>query len=245
MIIQSPQLREGPSLQFIGHSLTKLDLSHSKVEFKIGYFKQGYKIQYLFLRDCDLIRIPFLNAIAGSLVRLELPTNKITTLKPLEGILFPQLTHLYLDRNRISSLASNVLLLTRLTSMYMRKNLLNQIADPNQAPWGMDVNDGAHAYLGYNPWHCDASMFWLLQALHYGKFGAIKFKRNRSNVTLIWIHTWYFTTPKEYNGRMVVDGLSTIPTQRSRINLNKGRCMEIVLTWHRSHKFVFKSSIKR
>ena len=183
--IRSPQLREAPSLQFIGHSLTKFDLSHSKVDFENGYFKQGYKIQYLYLHNCDLIRIPALRAIAGSLVHLQISANKITTLKPLEGILFTRLSKLNLNGNRIPDLVPNALLLPRLNSMYMRLNLLNQIADPSQAPWGMDVTDGARVNLGFNPWHCSATMFWLLQALdRRSEFGGIKFHRNRSNVTL-------------------------------------------------------------
>ena len=230
LTIRSPQLREAPSLQFIGHSLTKLDLSHSKVDFEDGYFKQGYKIQYLYLHNCDLTRIPPLRAIAGSLVKLQLPSNKITTLKPLEGILFARLLNLNLDCNRICDLVPNVLLLPRLNSMYMRKNLLNQIADPSQAPWGMNVTGGARVHLGFNPWHCSATMFWLLQALdRRSTFGGIKFHRNRSNVTLIWINTWYCTTPNQYNGSVIVDGLSTILTLKSRDSPNKSRGMKVVL----------------
>ena len=227
-MIQSPQLREAPSLQFVGHSLTKLDLSHSKVEFENGYFKQGYKIQYFYLQNCDLIRIPSVSAIAGSLVQLSLPVNKITTLKPLEGILFAELLHLKLDRNRISALVPDVLLFPRLEIMDMSENLLNQIPDPSQAPWGMDVTDGAYVELGDNPWHCGASMFWLLEALYrIREFGGIKFQRNYSNVTLIWINTWYCTTPNEYNGSMIIDGLSTILTLKSCDSLNKSGGVEL------------------
>ena len=130
--------------------------------------------------------------------------------------------------------------------MYMRENLLTQFADPSQASWGMDVTDGVYVELGYNPWQSDASVFRLPQALHRrSKFGGIKFHRNRSNVTLIWINTCYCSTPNEYNGSKIVEGLSTILTLKNHDNLNKGRGMKIVLTKHRSHQFAFKSSIKR
>ena len=243
LMIQSQQLREAPSLQFIGHSLTMLDLFHSKVEFQTGYFKHRYKIQYLYLQNCNLRRIPSsVCAIAGSLVKLNLPVNKITTLKPVEGILFAKLSHLNLDRNRISALAPNVLLLPRLISMDLSGNRLNQIADPSQAPWGTNVTIEAHVNLGDNPWHCNASMYWLLQALRHGPLGSIKFQRNYSNVTLILINMWYCTTPIEYHGSMVVDALSTILTPKSR-NSFKSRGMEIRLTWRPSHWFVW--SIKK
>ena len=235
LMIHSPELREAPSLQFIGHSLTELDLSHSKVEFENGYFKQGYKIQYLYLQNCDLRRIPpSVRAMAKSLVRLFLDVNMITTLKPLEGILFAKLSHLDLNRNRIPALDPDVLLLPRLFSMDLSENLLNQIADPSQALWGTDGTNGAYVHLGYNPWHCGASMFWLLQALHHERFD-FTFQRYRSNVTLILINTWYCTTPKKYDGTMVVDAMSTILTLRSRDNL-KSRGMKINLVWRCSHR---------
>ena len=239
LVIQSPELRGAPSLEYIGHSLTKLDLFLSNVEFENAYFKHRYKIQHLYLDKCDLRSIPpSVRAIAGSLVKLSLDVNKITTLKPLQGKRFAQLSYLDLTNNRISVLAPNALLLPRLTSMDLSENLLNQVADPSQAPWGMDVTGEVYVNLGGNPWHCDASMYWLLQALHREKgFDFITFQRNHSNVTLILVDMWYCDTPQEYHGRMVVDALSTMTTLRSRDSL-KSRGMKISsYIWIHSHRY--------
>ena len=227
LTINSPLLNRAPSLEFIGHSLTRLDLSYCMARFETDYFKHGYKIRHLIVPKNGLMEIPVsLRVVVNSLIFLQLAKNNITTLEPFYGVRFVQLADIYLDGNKISTLVPNALLLPRLRALSLNDNHLHQITDLSEAPWGVDIFDEVYVYLLGNPWHCNASMEWLLQALHRYEFGHVTFRRTRSRVTLDSLQLWYCATPLEYQGRKVINVLSPKPTLK-----NQGRKIDWCIVW--------------
>ena len=217
LIIYSAQLHVAPFLRFIGHSLKTLDLSNSKVEFKSGYFKHGYIMQTLTVVSSDLREMPIsLHMIAESLETLSLSDNSITTLKPLYRIRFTQLKWLFLSSNKISSLDSGALLLPRLRAMNLNDNRIRQMTDISTVSWGRTATGGSQpqVYLDGNPWHCNASMNWLLQGLHRSQRGIIV----AQNVSISSVEKWFCATPREYQGRVFVNVLPIKPTPRNQGN---------------------------
>ena len=213
LTLSSAQLRVAPSLQFIGNSLLVLYLSYSNVEFKTGYLKHGYIMQTLSASYNNLREMPAsLCMIADSLETLSLQGNSITTLKPLHDIRFTRLKWLFLSRNKIYALDPDALWLPYLIIVDLTDNHIRQITDISTVSWGRNVTVGkAEVNLDGNPWHCNASMNWLLQGLHRSDYG-IFFKRNSF---MISVENWFCATPQEYQGRLVVDVLSIKPTTKN------------------------------
>ena len=174
LTIYSHLLRVAPSLQFIGHSL-ELDLSYSKVEFEPNYFNHRYVMQTLTVHNNDLRELPnSLRMIAHSLEILDLHGSSITTLKPLYKIRFTQLKWLFLFGNKISSVEPGALWLLRLRAIHLDDNHICQITDISTVSWGRNVTVGKpQVNLDGNPWHCNASMNWLLHGLHLSEYGIV------------------------------------------------------------------------
>ena len=215
LAIYSHLLHVAPSLQFIGHSLLELDLSYSKVEFKPNYFNHRYVLQTLTVHNSDLREMPnSLCMIADSLETLYLIENSIITLKPLYKTRFIQLKWLFLYGNKISSLEPVALWLPRLRAIYLEDNHICQITDISAVSWGWNATgeSGPTIKLDGNPWHCNASMNWLLQGLHRSEYGIV-FERN---AFMVYVGNWFCATPQEYQGRLVVDVLSIKPTTKNR-----------------------------
>ena len=214
LTIYSHLLRVAPSLQFIGHSLLELDLSYSKVEFEPNYFNHRYVMQTLTVHNNDLRELPnSLCMIAHSLETLDLHGNSITTLKPLYKIRFIQLKWLFLFGNKISSVEPGALWLPRLRAIHLDENHICQITDISTVSWGRNATGRSkpQVNLNDNPWHCNASMSWLLHCLHLSEYGIV-FKRNDF---VISVGNWFCATPQEYQGRLVVDVLSIKPTTKN------------------------------
>ena len=151
--INSPLLRMAPSL--IRQSLTILVLAHSKVKSGPDYFNGAHK-QALWLQHCDLTAIPAsIDSLVSSL-RLDLSDNYVTTLKPLHGVQFDKLSTLSLHRNRIVHIDSERLFLPPLCVVYLQHNLLTTLSEPKKS-------GALTAFLEGNPWHCNASLGWLLR----------------------------------------------------------------------------------
>ena len=203
--INSPLLRMAPSLQDIRQSLTILVLAHSKVKSGPDYLN-GAHIQTLWLQHCDLTAIPAsIDSLVSSLRRLDISDNYVTTLKPLHGVHFDKLSTLSLHRNSIVHIDSERLFLPPLCVVYLQHNLLTTLSEPN--------NSGAlTAFLEGNPWHCNASLGWLLRGLHSGRFGAMHYHHKESDVLLRDVHRWTCTTPSLYQRRPVVEVLPIVAT---------------------------------
>ena len=126
-------------------------------------------MQTLAVYDNDLKELSIsLRMIADSLETLSVSDNSITSLKPLYNIWFTQLKWFFLSGNKIHSLDPSALWLPHLRAMHLSDNRICQITDISTVSWVWNATGGSKPDfdLDGNPWHCDASMNWLLQGLH-------------------------------------------------------------------------------
>ena len=203
-----------------GHQTITYHIGTRTLESEVGpWFFNGAHKQTLWLQHCDLTAIPAsIDSLVGSLRRLDLSDNYVITLKPLHGVQFDKLSILSLHRNRIVHIDSERLFLPPLFVVHLQHNLLITLSEPKKV-------GALTAFLEGNPWHCNASLGWLLRGLHSDRFGEMHYHHKESDVLLRDVHQWTCATPSLYQMRPVVEVLPIVATLANKgenyIQLNK------------------------
>ena len=172
--LHGTQLHQLPSLQYIGHSLTHLELTHS-IQFEGNHahdFSYLLKTEQLILTYSGLKSTPLgLNYIANTVLILDFTSNSIQSIASMEYIKFDRLQVLHLYKNGITHLRPKFLIAPRLRSLNLENNDLVSLEDVTQYSWGASLSQQKYMaiYLRLNPWHCNGSLMWMLSNLY--KFG--------------------------------------------------------------------------
>ena len=172
------KLRQLPSLQHIGHSLTTLKVSSST--YFIGNDAQDFihlmNIKHILLDQNGFRTTPFgLDLIANTIQRLEFASNAINSLTSMGGVKFDKLDKLDLQYNNITHLHPDVLFTPYLQLLYLQGNNLVSLGDVTQYSWGslLPKHEYLKISLQQNPWHCNGSLTWMFSNLFKSKYNII------------------------------------------------------------------------
>ena len=207
--IDSRLLHTPPSLEFIKHSLERLTFVNCPIRPAKDYFSSCPRLRDICMINNNLKAVSwkFYN-ISRTIKHAELSRNDISSLTPLEGILFSNLTILSLHKNCITVIRGGLLRFPMLRRLDISKNSLVNIGDPSIYNWGKGLPPGeiVRLYLWWNPWHCNGSMDWLIEGIYKKDTGGsyIFYRRCPSRIVISRVHQMFCSSPSEIAGTRLI-----------------------------------------
>ena len=207
--IESRLLRIPPSLEFIKHSLVALTFVNCPIQPVKDYFSSCPELQELHMIDNRLKAITWdFHKLSRMIRYMQISTNSISSISPLQEIYFTNLEQLSLYDNRITVIRVEFLKFPVLRLLEISKNLLVNVGDPSAFNWGENVPPGeiSRLELWSNPWHCNGSMEWLAEGIYdqdtAGEY--ISYRRCPSRIVIALVQGMICSSPPEMIGKRVL-----------------------------------------
>ena len=206
-----------PPLHHISHSLETLNLAWNNISDSQVVFNDDFpKLTILVLDGNILTSVPCIKKIAANLVLLDLSHNSIDSLENIYNVHFLKLLALYLHFNSVWHISLSRLYMPKLDALHLSHNLLVSMESVDEILNGFPGS--CHqlvVYIGDNPWHCNASLFWLYDSKHYQRNNdnfRIAYTSPSCKVSIIGVHALVCHTPEEYHGKFITSLGKLLPT---------------------------------